>query len=303
MVRPPQVGWWFGKVAPMPMRIVAAVLVLALLGGCAQQGRQARVDAFCSMQGTSTDAITLCEQYYARNTIVEPPDLHGLPLPVASSSATQASAVPPVDRQREGQDCIRQSISKSISDARVVTGEKPPESNSLELAESALRKCFPSGSGPLIFAVAVARDLLDDHIRKDPALPASQTPKTTVSFKQLAGVFVVPVTINNAIRLNFTLDTGASDVSIPSDVVMSLMRTGTITDSDFLGKQTYVIADGSKVPSLMFRIRSLRVGDKMAEDVTASVAPSSGPLLLGQSFLKHFRSWSVDNERMILILD
>ena len=205
---------------------------LAFWGGCAQQdlrlsGRQARVDAFCSSQGTSTDAITLCEQYYSRESNIEPP----APMPAAISAASAAGYRP-----------------------------EPPASQ--------------------------------------------QTgPQTQVSFRQRGGTFIVPVTINNAIRLNFTLDTGAADVSIPADVVMTLIRTGTISDNDFLGKQTYVLADGSKVPSVTFRIRSLRVGDKVVENVTGSVAPSSGGLLLGQSFLKHFRSWSIDNQRMILVLE
>jgi hypothetical protein len=36
----------------------------------------------------------------------------------------------------------------------------------------------------------------------------------------------------------FVLDSGAADVSIPADVAPTLVRTETITDADFLGKQT-----------------------------------------------------------------
>jgi hypothetical protein len=53
------------------------------------------------------------------------------------------------------------------------------------------------------------------------------------------GVFKVPVTINNTIILVFTLDSGASDVSIPRDVVSTLMRTGTLTAADFQEEATY----------------------------------------------------------------
>ena len=82
----------------------------------------------------------------------------------------------------------------------------------------------------------------------------------------------------------------------------TLRRTGTITDADFLDKQTYQMADGSTVPSMRFVIRSLKVGDKTLENVTGSIAPVAGSLLLGQSFLGRFKSWSVDNERRALIL-
>ena len=36
------------------------------------------------------------------------------------------------------------------------------------------------------------------------------------------------------------------------------------------------------------------VGDVVVENVTGSVAPAQGSLLLGQSFLGRFKSWSID---------
>ena len=116
------------------------------------------------------------------------------------------------------------------------------------------------------------------------------------------GTFVVPVRINDQITLKFVVDSGASDVTVPADVVMTLLRTGTITDSDFLGTQKYRMADGSTVPSQQFVIRSLKVGDRTLENVTGSIAPVEGSLLLGQSFLRRFKSWSIDNQREALIL-
>ena len=99
------------------------------------------------------------------------------------------------------------------------------------------------------------------------------------------------------------LTSGASNVVLPADVVMTLLRTGTLHNSDFLGKQTYVLADGSQLPSLTFRIRSLKVGDRVLEDVTGSASPVSGEPLLGQSFLSRFQSWSIDNARGVLVLE
>jgi len=112
-------------------------------------------------------------------------------------------------------------------------------------------------------------------------------------------VYVVPVRFNDMITLSAIVDSGASDMSAPADVVLTLMRTKTITDQDFLGQQTYVLADGSKVPSQQFRIRSLKVGDKTVENVVASIASVNGEILLGQSFLNRFKSWSVDMSNML----
>jgi uncharacterized protein len=126
---------------------------------------------------------------------------------------------------------------------------------------------------------------------------------TSVPMQKDGGVYVVPVLINGAITLDFVVDSGAADVSIPADVVSTLMRTGTLKDSDFFGRQTYVLADGSKVPSRTFRIRSLKLGDKVLEGVNGSVAPGQGLLLLGQSFFSRFKSISIDNTKHELILE
>ena len=116
------------------------------------------------------------------------------------------------------------------------------------------------------------------------------------------GTFRVPVTINGQLTLKFVIDIGAADVSVPADVVMTLLRTGTVTDADFLGKQTYQLADGSTVPSQQFTIRTLKVGDETLENVVGSIAPVAGGLLLGQSFLSRFTTWSIDNHRQVLII-
>jgi hypothetical protein len=81
-----------------------------------------------------------------------------------------------------------------------------------------------------------------------PVAPDSSTTSPTVSGRsdialhKNGGTFAVPVSINDAMTLEFTIDSGAADVSIPADVVMTLMRTGTINHSDFLGSRTILDA-------------------------------------------------------------
>jgi TPR repeat protein len=143
------------------------------------------------------------------------------------------------------------------------------------------------------------------------APPSTPTPKVGsrgssavgIPLQKDGGIFVVPVLINNAITLNFALDSGAADVTIPADVVLTLMRTGTLKRTDFTGEKVYVLADGSKVPSKTFRIRSMKVGNRVVENLTGGVAPLEGSLLLGQSFLRRFKSWSIDNGKNILLLE
>jgi predicted aspartyl protease len=124
-----------------------------------------------------------------------------------------------------------------------------------------------------------------------------------VALQNDGGTYVVPVVINNVITLKFVVDSGASHVSIPADVVSTLLRTGTIDRTDFIGQQTYVLADGTEVPSVTFRLRSLRIGDIVITNVVAGLAPAKGSLLLGQSFLGRFKSWSIDNTKHALFLN
>jgi clan AA aspartic protease (TIGR02281 family) len=153
-------------------------------------------------------------------------------------------------------------------------------------------------------------DRLDEPPFTDHEVVTNPKPVTTTSpniveasLKKEGGTFVVPVQINGAITLDFTLDSGAADVSVPADVFSTLARTGTIRDTDIIGEQTYALADGSKSQSVTFTIRSLKVGGRVVENVTGSVAPAQGSLLLGQSFLERFKTWSIDNVKHVLILE
>jgi clan AA aspartic protease (TIGR02281 family) len=159
--------------------------------------------------------------------------------------------------------------------------------------------------GIVVLLLGLAGGLADAATRHatPPAAPAAPAPGTTeIPVQDNNGTVLVPVTINDAVKLSFTLDSGASVVSIPADVAMTLMRTGTLTREDFLGNATFQLADGRTVPSTILRIRSLKVGDIEIQNVEASVSDVKGDLLLGQTFLARFSSWSIDNQRHVLVL-
>ena len=117
------------------------------------------------------------------------------------------------------------------------------------------------------------------------------------------GTFSIPVRLNDSITLNFVLDTGASNVVIPADVVSTLLRTGTLSERDFVDRTTYVLADGSKLPSLRFVLHEVRVGNQSAQNVVASVSPARGDPLLGQSFLSKLPPWTLDYSRNALVVN
>ena len=117
------------------------------------------------------------------------------------------------------------------------------------------------------------------------------------------GAFVIPVVLNNVITKKFIVDSGAADVSIPADVFFALKNSGTLTGADLLGSKKYMMADGSIVPSEIYRVASLKIGGLLVENVTVRIAAEKSDLLLGQSFLKRLKSWSMDNARQVMIFN
>ena len=60
-----------------------------------------------------------------------------------------------------------------------------------------------------------------------------------IPLSKRGGVYELSVEVNGVLTLPFILDSGASEVLIPADVALTLVRTGTIKDTDFLPGQTY----------------------------------------------------------------
>lgn len=132
--------------------------------------------------------------------------------------------------------------------------------------------------------------------------PAAASGVSEVPLSKDGGTYTIPVVVNGSVRIPFVVDSGASDVTLPEDVVRVLLRAGTIDRRDLLGKVKYVIADGSVHYGLRLHLRELQVGDRVVRDVAASVAPERGEPLLGQTFLSRFGKWSIDNRTQRLVL-
>ncbi len=123
-----------------------------------------------------------------------------------------------------------------------------------------------------------------------------------VQLQRRGGTYIVPVQINDQAAIDFHIDSGAADVSVPAFLFEQMKNSGSLRADDLLGTETYVLANGTSIRAQTFRIRTLKVGSVVVRDVRASVSQYAGPPLLGMSFLGRFNSWSVDNGRGVLIL-
>jgi hypothetical protein len=114
---------------------------------------------------------------------------------------------------------------------------------------------------------------------------------------------VVPITLNGVVTLNAFIDSGADAIVIPADAFSKLESNQTLAAEDHLGTTTVMLASGAQSEAKIIRIRTLKVGDVKVSDVIAVVGSKDSPTLLGQTFLRKFRSWSIDNHRHTLNLD
>lgn len=136
-----------------------------------------------------------------------------------------------------------------------------------------------------------------------PALADDSPARQVISLEPHDGAFVVPVVLNDVMTVKFIVDSGSADVSIPEEVAATLMKLGTLTGADLIGSKTYMLADGSLVPSKIYRLASLKIGGMVMQNVTVRIAAAKSSLLLGQSFLSRLKSWSMDNSRQVMIIN
>jgi clan AA aspartic protease (TIGR02281 family) len=140
---------------------------------------------------------------------------------------------------------------------------------------------------------------------ESPNAPLSPTNphQTLVRGEPDRGSLAVPVSIDGEDARLFTVDSGASVIAMPSADAERLRKRGLIRQGDERGSRQIQLANGTIVTASVFNLRSVKVGDCEVEDVEAAFYPGDGPRLLGQSFLKRFKSWSIDNSKRTLTLN
>lgn len=137
------------------------------------------------------------------------------------------------------------------------------------------------------------QERLSQTKEKEQSVSAKTTPRT-VKMRQEHGVYYIPARINGQ-ELEFVFDTGASGVLISQVEATLLWKQGKLTEEDILGKVQNFIADGSVVNNTAIILRSVEVAGVTLHDIEAYVSQNStAPLLLGQSVMSRFGSFTLD---------
>lgn len=121
-----------------------------------------------------------------------------------------------------------------------------------------------------------------------------------IKMEKSGGIYKVPCEVNG-LRMKFYFDTGASLVSISLKEAMFMLENGYLSKTDIIGTGKSAIADGSIVENTIINLREMKIGNKVLQNVKASVSNSlMAPILLGQSALKKLGGYTIQDEYLIL---
>ncbi|MCD8237152.1 MAG: retroviral-like aspartic protease family protein [Prevotellaceae bacterium] len=133
-----------------------------------------------------------------------------------------------------------------------------------------------------------------------------------VDFKKTeSNLKTVHVKLNGTNGYDAIFDTGCSGMLISSVEFLTLIKSGTITENDYIGKATISIADGTEVEHPMYNIREVRVMDKngkehVVRDITATVIKNPvAEVLIGAAVIDNLanKSYTVDLKKDVIRFD
>ena len=143
-------------------------------------------------------------------------------------------------------------------------------------------------------------DIPDEEI--DQRIEEQDTDIIIVPFRTVGGVKYVRVTVNG-MGVDMILDTGCSGALISVAEANYLYQKGRLSVDDVLGVTHSQIADGSIVENMVVNLKEVIIGDKIiCPNVQATVSNNiSAPLLLGNGVLDRAASFTIDNEKEVII--
>ena len=123
-----------------------------------------------------------------------------------------------------------------------------------------------------------------------------------IPFEVRGGVRIVKVKANG-VEMEMIFDTGASGVSLSLTEALFLEKQGKLTENDIIGSVPMQTADGSIIDGMVVNLKEIEFAEGLvANDVEAIIVTNSleAPLLLGNSALKDFGSFTVDDENGVI---
>ena len=115
-------------------------------------------------------------------------------------------------------------------------------------------------------------------------------------------LYKLPVNING-LMMQFSLDTGCSDMSMSFLEYEFMCRHGYIEDSEIVDYETVTIANGDTVKIMIVNLKNISIGNHTVENVKCSVFMNTdAPTLLGQDVLSKIGNVLISYNKNCLII-
>lgn len=126
--------------------------------------------------------------------------------------------------------------------------------------------------------------------------------QTIINMEENNGVYKIPCIVNGA-RMKFIFDTGATSVSMSSQMANYLLENDYISKEDIVSYGQSSIADGTIVDHIVINLKDIEISGLHLHNVEAVVLDSqNAPLLLGQSVIQKLGRIEI-NGNILKILD
>lgn len=146
--------------------------------------------------------------------------------------------------------------------------------------------------------------LIEVDYEEDETAAESYESTNEIPFYIKGGVRYVKAKVNG-VEMEMIFDTGASGVSLSLTEALFLYKQGRLCDDDIVGSTQVTIADGSIEEEMVFNLQEVELADGLvAKNVKAVVVNNlAAPLLLGNSALRQFGSFTIDDARGVIIFN
>lgn len=118
-----------------------------------------------------------------------------------------------------------------------------------------------------------------------------------------SGIYEIPISVNGTVTMNFIMDTGASEMFITPDILLTLYRNKTIDDSDLLEGKSYMVATGEVNEAVRFNIKELKIGNTVIKNISCAVSENlEAPILLGSNVLARLGKVMLDFDNEVFYI-
>jgi hypothetical protein len=102
-------------------------------------------------------------------------------------------------------------------------------------------------------------------------------------------------------KIKFIYDSEKSRVEIPQLTVEQLMRSKIISKSDFSeGREKIKLTDGTKLSSRSFKVKELKIGDMVFEDVRCKMVANTKKPLMGNRIFSDYEGTEIKGNKLYL---